>query len=211
MSFCLSVGIKDYERVIREIQKYEYAEIRMDLCGFTKDEITRLCKSHGKLIFTYRRQEGITELERIDYLSHAVASGAAFIDIDIRNNLPFRNQIKDLVELNKTTNLITSFHDFKATPTNQILFDQILEMGKMDPALKKIVCTSHGERDNNRILAFNNSFDNMIAFNMGEKGKSTRVDCLDHGAPFTYVALEGQATASGQMTRQEIMSQLNKK
>jgi 3-dehydroquinate dehydratase-1 len=208
MRFCLSIGNPDFAKVEKEIQTYEWAEIRLDLCRFSKTEISRLVQNHGRLIFTFRsRQEG-DEAERLDFLSHAIDEGAAYIDIDVGNPILFRQRIRELIDRSTNTKLLLSYHNFDHMPTNHFLFDQILEMGKMDPEIIKLVCTSHGERDNRRILSFNESFDNIIAFNMGEKGRKSRWECLYYGAPFTYVAMEGEPTAAGQVTRKEMMKYL---
>lgn len=210
MSFCLSVGSPDFQKVLKEIQSYEWAEIRLDLCHFSKEEITRIAQSHGHLIFTFRSNVEVDDAKRLDLLSHAIESGAAYVDIDIRNQESFRMKIKERIDLSDGCKLLMSYHNFDRMPCNHFLFDQILEMGKIEADLMKLVCTSHGERDNKRILAFNESFENILAFNMGESGKQTRWKCLQFGAPFTYVAMEGDPTAAGQMTRQEMMKNIDK-
>lgn len=208
MSFCLSIGSPDFAKVMKEIQSYEWAEVRQDLCHFTKKELSQLVHKHEQVIFTYRSGKEGDEDERLDFLSHAIDSGVAYIDIDIGNPPGFRNKIRELISKSSSTKLLVSYHNFENMPTNYILFDQILEMGEMEADLMKLVCTSHGERDNRRILSFNSSFDNIVAFNMGDKGKTTRWKCLQYGVPFTYVSMEDEQTASGQMTRQEMMTYL---
>ena len=46
----------------------------------------------------------------------------------------------------------------------------------------------------------------LIAFCMGDAGKQSRLDCLKHGAPYTYAALsEEEAAAPGQWTADDMM------
>jgi 3-dehydroquinate dehydratase-1 len=211
MNFCLSIGTPDFNRVMKEIQRYDLAEIRLDLCGFGKEQVSALCSVHCGLIFTYRRNRAASDEERLDLLTHAISEGTAYIDIDVGNPPAFSQNILEVLRKTRTTRLITSYHNFGGTPTNRILFDQLLEMGKMKADLKKLVCVSHGERDNRRMLSFNRSFPGTIAFCMGEKGRDTRIDCLHWGAPFTYVSLEGTPTAEGQLTKSELLEILKKR
>lgn len=208
MKICLSLGIPDLERVLDLIKEYELVEIRIDLCGFGKKEIAALCAKHEGLIFTFRRTKKAPDQSRLDLLLFAVGKGARYIDADIGNQDYFLERLVGGINQSEQTKLICSFHDYQGTPTNQVLFDRIIEMGKWEPAIKKIVCTSHGERDNERILSFNSSFSNTIAFNMGDKGRSTRIKCVERGAPFTYIALENHKTAKGQMTLEEMKNEL---
>ena len=47
----------------------------------------------------------------------------------------------------------------------------------------------------------------LIAFGMGEEGRSTRIECLRRGAPFSYAALTPEeATAPGQWTTEDMQS-----
>lgn len=206
MKYCVSIANPVLDEIIKPIQDYELAEIRLDLTRFTFEEISLLCDSHYELIFTFRASKAFSEEDRMSKLYHAIEKGAAWIDLDIGNSPIFLKKIKKRIEESQRTKLITSYHNYKNTPTNQFLFDILLKMTDHQPDLKKIVCTSLGQRDNERIVAFNSSFKDTISFNMGKLGESTRVRCLFEGAPFTYVSLEGYNTAPGQMTRMEIES-----
>jgi 3-dehydroquinate dehydratase type I len=202
--YCLSIGNGKLKTILELIQHYELAELRLDLNKFSKSDIKILCEKHKGLIFTFRPGNEFTDKIRLEALSFAIRSGAAYIDVDINNKKTFINTLKEKIAESESTKLICSFHDYQYTPTNNVLFDHILKMGQAEADLMKVVCTSHGSRDNDRILSFNSSFKNMIAFNMGEDGKPTRALCLREGAPFTYVTTGLSSTAPGQMTKEEV-------
>ena len=207
--FCLSLGVKDIDNAISLISEYEIAEIRLDLTNFSKSDISRLCNKHGNLIFTFRADKIHTDQQRLTRLMTAIDEGASYIDVDIDNEPSFLETISEKISLQESVGLITSYHNFKNTPVNSVLYDKIILMTQYNPELMKITCLSHGHRDNSRILLFNQAFKNMVSFTMGDKGSITRLLCLDYGAPFTYVCTESEKTAPGQLTKSDILNLVN--
>lgn len=202
--FCISLGTTDFEIARKVIMDAELAEIRLDLTHFNHEQIAELCKSGKPLIFTYRKSEFSDETTRIQALTSAIDHHAAWIDVDIDEDQSFITRLFQKLKDEKKTRLIISYHNFTHCPTNNVLYDVIIRATRFSPDLIKIACLSHGIRDNKRILSFNRDFKNMMAFCMGEKGKSTRAFSLLMGAPFAYIALPGESTAPGQMTREEM-------
>jgi 3-dehydroquinate dehydratase-1 len=202
--YCISLGTKDFEIARKEILKAEMAEIRLDLTHFNQDQIVELCKLGKPLIFTFRKSEFSDETTRIQALSNAIDQQAAWIDVDIDEDQSFITTISQKIAATGNTRLILSYHNYNQCPTNTALYDVIIRATGFSPDLIKIACLSHGIRDNKRILSFNKDFSNIMAFCMGEIGKSTRAFSLLMGAPFAYVALKGESTAPGQMTVEEM-------
>ena len=202
--YCISTPANDLEATIRLIREYPMAEIRLDLAPISDPDIKRLCEAHGQLIFTYRKTAEKDDELRLETLSRALHLGARWVDVDIDEEEGMLDHLKKLTGQMKKGGLILSYHHFERTPTNRFLYEILLRMQKYAPEFYKLACTSQGQRDNERILLFNQSFQNTIAFNMGDPGKLTRVACLDYGAPFTYVSAPGRATAPGQMDRDEM-------
>jgi len=200
----------EIEQAEKVIPGHEMAEIRLDLNRFGKDEILRLSRLNTPLIYTFRARQGVSDKERYEKLLFAMEHGAAWIDLDIENEESFINSLSKQIEAHRQCKLIISYHNFLRTPVNRDLYELILRAGAYKAHLIKIACLSHGERDNRRMLAFNRSFSNVLAFCMGEKGKSTRYRSLMAGAPFTYVCLRGHETAPGQMDRETMIEQMNK-
>ena len=181
------------------------AEIRLDLCHFTLDQIKKIFRSHNNLIATFRRNEGIEEKFRIGYLKAAIDAGAKFIDLDFESNgrrfiSLFRNYTNK-----KNCKLIISIHDYHKTPDPETIDNKIQKISKIKPDFIKLAFTANTLEDNDITMSIYKKYNKMIAFNMGEKGKITRAQCLKSGALFTYISSENESTAAGQMTISEIL------
>lgn len=203
--YCLSIGDQDIEFVISEIKNFEIAEIRLDLCNFKKEQLEQVFSQHDNLIATFRKSEIYNVKIRKKYLIKAMKSGAAWIDIDFLNDS--ESLRKELIDYARAHNkkIIISVHDHDKTPDNEWIRSIIESIRSYKPDIIKLVFSARNESDNERVMGLYNTYDKLIAFNMGVIGKPTRVKCLSYGAPFTYVRTERCQTASGQMTLEEMM------
>lgn len=179
------------------------AEIRLDLCKLNLQEIDKLFKSHGNLIATFRKSGKIRDCKRVINLKKAIESGAAFIDLDYLDDRSIMPELKELA-LQHGTRIIVSFHDHEKTPEKEAIYDLIGKISELKPDLIKLVFYSKSPEDNQRVLDLYKSFNNLVAFNMGQIGKMTRIASIRLGAPFTYVRGENFPTAEGQMTLKEM-------
>jgi 3-dehydroquinate dehydratase type I len=185
--------------LLAEIREYAMAEIRLDLCDLKIREIRELFKSHDNLIATFRKSAKINDKKRKNQLIRAMESGAAFIDLDYINDSEIFPELHD-VALKNGCRLIISYHDYEKTPSIEFISDIISKMLEAEADLIKLAFTSNSDEDNKRVLSLYDNYDNLLAFNMGEKGKITRSASLRLGAPFTYVCGANSPTAEGQMT-----------
>ncbi|HHH54558.1 MAG TPA: type I 3-dehydroquinate dehydratase [Bacteroidetes bacterium] len=202
--FCVSIGIKDFKLALDIISEYEMAEIRLDICEFDRRQIKEIFSFHPNLIATFRSNNRIKDKYRESILKTAIVSGAKFIDLDMNNNSPVL--IREMIDFSKeyNCNTILSVHDYQSTPPDSVINSFIKKAKDYNPDYIKLVFYSNGIEDNERVLNLYDSNKNIIAFNMGEKGKITRVKALELGAPFMYVSHNSMQTAPGQMTREEI-------
>lgn len=202
--YCVSIGIKDFKKAVNIISDYEMAEIRLDLCEFDRRQVKEIFASHKNLIATFRKSSRVNEKYRESILKTAIAHGAKWLDLDMESNDP--DFIKEMKEFLKDygCKLILSVHNYKETPEFSKIEQYIAKAKRYNPELIKLVFFSNSQKDNDTILKLYNKYDNIIAFNMGEIGKITRVKALERGAPFTYVAIDDKSTAPGQMTREQI-------
>jgi 3-dehydroquinate dehydratase-1 len=203
--YCLSIGDQDIEYVISEIKNFEIAEIRLDLCNFKKEQLEQVFSLHNNLIATFRKSELHNDKTRKKYLVKAMKSGAAWIDIDFINDSESLRQ--ELIDYARAHNkkVIMSVHDHDKTPDIEWIRSIIESIRPYKPDIIKLVFSALDESDNERLMSIYNTYDKLIAFNMGVIGKPTRVKCLSYGAPFTYVRTDRCQTASGQMTKNEMM------
>jgi 3-dehydroquinate dehydratase-1 len=203
--YCLSTGNPNFQSLIEEIKAYDMAEIRLDLCNFNSDQIKNVFSIHPNLIATFRKNNSNNETQRFDSLKDAILSGAKWIDIDyLTETKEFIKRLTKIAKENKL-GIIISYHDYEKTPSDEFIHEIYSKIIRLSPNLVKLVFYCNSEKDNERVLELYSKYSNIIAFNMGEKGKRTRIECIKGGALFTFVKSETEQTAEGQMTLKEIM------
>ena len=210
---CVSIQHKNCEEILEILAKVEMAEIRLDLCDLSLDEIEEIFSTDTPTVATCRVEptnyRSVDEAQR--KLSAAIKSGAAFVDVEIEAPKSLANAIKNLAR-EYGTRLIRSYHDYEGTDSLEALKAMVGKCLYHGAELVKIVTTAKQESDGLRVLSLYDSKiwagedkapgqGDLIAFCMGEVGRQTRLDCLKFGAPYTYAALsQEEATASGQWT-----------
>jgi len=203
--YCLSTGNSDYESLIEEIKLFDMAEIRLDLCNLNSYQIKKVFSIHKNLLATFRKNINNTEHQRFVSLKNAILSGAKWIDID------YRTETKQFIEKfitiakDQKVNIIISYHDFEKTPSEEFIHKIYTKIKNLSPTLIKLVFYSNSDKDNEILLSLYSKYKDILAFNMGDRGKRTRIECIRKGAPFTFVKSEMEQTAEGQMTLKEIM------
>ena len=195
------------------------AEIRLDRCNLAQDEVEELFSSSDvPLIATCRVSEiraslddGNTDDRKLDsrasqkaesLLITAIHAGAAYTDLEIEAPAMMSKRIRRETRECGTV-LIRSYHDFTGADSLEALKALTEKCFALGADIAKIVVTANDDDDTARVLKLYESFDpgRLVAFAMGEKGRSSRIDCLAKGAPHTYAALnEEEAAAPGQMS-----------
>ncbi len=217
---CVSIAETSPKKLIKTLKialkKSDYVELRFD---FLKTEqipqiLENVKKDLKKIVCTLRpKSEGGkftgTEKERISILK-LIAEYNPFL-LDVEFNTMKRN--KNLVKYLKSTktNLLISGHDFKKTPTLVELKNKLNQMSKFSSNVK-IVTTAKSTDDSTRVLQLysKKGKTNLIAFAMGDPGRTSRILSLYLGSPYTYVSL-GKAVAPGQFSVDEVRKIINLK
>ena len=213
---CTTIHHKTYQEILSILDDpfVEMAEIRLDLCELSEDEIKDLFGSSEKpLVATYRvgREPGLKEFniaweKALRKMSQAVEAGARYVDVDLAAPVNISKYFQKLCR-NTGTELIRSFHDFEKTPDLEYLQQVAARCFRYGADVAKIVTTAVKEKDCDEIEALYTAAapegqdyprTRLIAFAMGEAGRGTRVECLRRGAPFSYGALDEPA-ADGQI------------
>lgn len=218
---CTSIQNRTLDEIfaILESGEVEMAEIRLDRCNLAQDEVEELFSSSDvPLIATCRVSEiraalddGKTDDRKLDsrasqkaesLLITAIHAGAAYTDLEIEAPAMMSKRIRRETRECGTV-LIRSYHDFSGTDSLEALKALTEKCFALGADIAKIVVTANDDDDSARVLKLYESFDpgRLVAFAMGEKGRSSRIDCLAKGAPHTYAALnEEEAAAPGQMS-----------
>lgn len=223
---CTSIQNKTLNGIyeILESCALEMAEIRLDRCNLSQDEIEELFStSDVPLVATCRISEVRAKLalenpleddrkldtkaahEAESMLITAIHAGAAFADLEIEAPAMMSKRIRRETRECGTV-LVRSYHDFNGTDSLEALKALTEKCFALGADIAKVVTTSTSDaRD--RVLSLYDYFEpgKLIAFSMGEGGRKTRIDCLAKGAPYTYAALsEEEAAAPGQITTAEM-------
>ena len=213
---CTCIQHRSYEEILAILDDpwVEMAEIRLDRCQLSDDEIEDLfANTDTPLIATCRISEvGAKEAER--RLGVAIRAGARFADLEIEADVAFSKRFRSVCE-ECGTEIIRSFHDFSGTPDLEYLKQVRDRCYRYGADIAKVVVTAHTPEDAARVLELykmpglaghdgsvmaGSTGQPLVAFAMGDAGLSSRIDCLKAGAPFSYAALdEGDTTAPGQI------------
>lgn len=142
----------------------------------------------------------------------AIHSGAAFVDLEIEAPPMMSKRLRRETRENGTV-FVRSYHDYKGTDSIEALKALTEKCFAIGADIVKIVtmaapCTGDNQSpDVDRVLSLYDHFDpaKLIAFAMGDAGKTSRIQCLAKGSPFTYASLNEEDTAApGQMTTREM-------
>ena len=147
-------------------------------------------------------------------LVRAIEAGARYVDVEIEAQKQMSKRVRQAAHENGTI-FIRSYHDFEGTDSLEALKAIVEKCVYHGADMVKIVTMAQSEADIDKILALYQwcreekasgnerigalSDGGLVAFCMGEEGRSSRQDCLRFGAPYTYAALsEDEAAAPGQ-------------
>ncbi len=200
---CTTIQNRKLEEIfdILENPKIEMAEIRLDRCELSNDEIDELFStSDTPLVATCRISEELPSNVAEARLIRAIQSGAAYVDVELEAPSMMSKRIRR--EANEYgTVFIRSYHDFTGTESLQALKALAEKCLHLGAGVAKIVTTAHSQADVDKVMALYDEFKpgQLIAFCMGEEGRDSRLNCLRKGAPYTYAAMNAEeAAAPGQ-------------
>lgn len=234
---CTTIQNKTIDEIyaILESGDVEMAEIRLDSCPLTMDEIEELfstsdvplvatCRINAVKERLFQTLAGHTQDDRKlemkasqeveSKLITAIHAGAAFVDLEIEAPPMMSKRLRRETRENGTV-FVRSYHDYKGTDSIEALKALTEKCFAIGADIAKIVtmaapCIGDNQSpDVDRVLSLYDHFDpaKLIAFAMGEDGKTSRIQCLAKGSPFTYASLnEEDAAAPGQMPIEEMRS-----
>ena len=232
---CTTIQDRNLEQIFEALEHCEMAEIRLDRCELTAKESDELFSSDVPLVATCRigeiakndptlqdLPEQSREIKAMQIaerrLIRAVEAGARYVDVELEAPKQMSKRVRQAAHENGTI-FIRSYHDFEGTDSLEALKAVVEKCVYHGADMVKVITTSHSEEDMEKVMALyewcrNNTEDSrisaladggLIAFCMGEAGKSSRLECLRHGAPYTYAALsEDDSAAPGQWPTNEM-------
>ena len=222
---CTTIQNKTAEQILEALEHCEMAEIRLDRCELSARETEDVFTSDVPLVATCRISEvaqsepslqnlpdSAREIKAMQIaekrLVRAIEAGARYVDVEIEAQKQMSKRVRSAAHENGTI-FIRSYHDFEGTDSYEAL-KALVEKCKYHGAdIVKIVTTAHSAEDVDKVMALyewaHAENIDLIAFCMGEAGKESRLECLKHGAPYTYAALSAdEAAAPGQWPADEM-------
>lgn len=189
---CVSICTGDEKTQKELLTKYDFCEIRTDLCKLSATSLSNLLKINSNVIVTIKdTTSDSNDLNwSFDLIRCSLENGVSFIDIDIDSNL--RKQAISLIKKEKSnhTKIILSYHNYDSTPPIDFLKSKIDECKKEGADFIKITTLANSYEDATRVLQLYQieieNKGNLIAFCMGEIGRFTRISSILLGAGWGY-------------------------
>ncbi|MBP9717698.1 type I 3-dehydroquinate dehydratase [Candidatus Gracilibacteria bacterium] len=149
-----------------------------------------------------------SELQRVEKLIAAVMAGARYVDVGLHTADALIKKIKKVCE-KRGAELVISHHDWKRTPSLDVLLKIAQQSGKKGADIIKIAayCTAWSDTVvlYELVKRLREKKYNVVVVGMGQKSFFARLGCAVLGGEWTYAALDKKsATASGQPTVEEM-------
>lgn len=192
---CTSISGKTLEEILTALDDpfVEFAEIRLDLCNLSDQEVRDLFETCEKPLIATSRTSDQHQVEL------AVESGARYADLAVDAPAEQSRHFQKICK-EAGADLIRSYHNFEKTPEPEYLLQIVSRCFRYGGNIVKIACKAENEQDFKTILSIYETVDDpsrLVAFGIGEDASETRIEALKLGAPFTYAALD-EPTAPGQ-------------
>ena len=152
-------------------------------------------------------------------LIRAIEAGARYVDVELEAQKQMSKRVRQAAHENGTV-FIRSYHDFEGTDSPEALKAIVEKCVYHGADMVKIVTTAHSQEDVTKVLGLYDwcrggshsderisalADGGLVAFCMGETGRESRLECLRHGAPYTYAAVnEQEAAAPGQWAAEDM-------
>lgn len=219
---CTVIQHRNLQEILDILEHCEMAEIRLDRCSVSDNDI-RLCfSSDVPLVATCRVGEVLASDSSLNSVSAsmvaekrlvaAIEAGARYVDVEVDAPRSMAKRVRRAAMENGTV-FIRSWHDFEGTAPLPVLRSMVDRCLKEGAEIVKIVTMAQCAADAGNMMSLYDGAASgfLLAFCMGDYGRETRLGCLKKGAPYTYAALDaGDVAAPGQFTADEMRREVYK-
>ena len=184
----------DFKTHCEVLKNSSFAELRLDIHRYTHKEYEELLALPIQWIVSFRGEE------HVEHLDFFLSQRPSYIDLDFSLISPF------FVEKinNAVSTCIVSYHGFYQTPSEGRLYELWKQCKRTGAQIIKLVFEAKALKDNKKLLFLYGFDTQLIAFNMGELGKESRVYAALQGEQMIYLAPDGfMPLATGQLTMSE--------
>jgi len=201
---CVAIQNKSVAECIEAAKSAELAEIRIDLCGFGKEEVKDLFTAQPTKLLATCRPDTMGAEKQMELLKTAIDAGAYMVDIEIEADENFKKEMAEYAR-SKGCIVIVSYHNYEITPNQTELKNIIKDCFDSGADIAKLATMANSYQDSARLMGLYDTDQNILVLGMGTEGKITRIAATVLGAPFTFAALTKEtATAPGQVTAAEM-------
>ena len=217
---CTVIQNKTFDEIQKILEHCEMAEIRLDRCPLSEQEIRSCFSSDVPLAATCRMSEVMSADRSLNEIAAsmvcekrlvaAIEAGAKYVDIELEAPRSMSKRVRKAAMENGTV-FIRSYHNFEGTDSMQALVSVADRCVREGAQIVKIVTMATCAADVNRVMSLYDDADpgTLIAFCMGDEGRESRIDCLRKGAPYTYASLSGgEPAAPGQIPADELSAEV---
>lgn len=219
---CTVIQHRNLQEILDILEHCEMAEIRLDRCSLSDNDI-RLCfSSDVPLVATCRVGEVLVSDSSLNSVSAsmvaekrlvaAIEAGARYVDVEVDAPRSMAKRVRRAAMENGTV-FIRSWHDFEGTAPLPVLRSMVDRCLKEGAEIVKIVTMAQCAADAGNMMSLYDGAapGSLLAFCMGDYGRETRLGCLKKGAPYTYAASDaGDVAAPGQFTADEMRREVYK-
>ncbi len=200
----------DLECAVMMRKQPDLFELRLDRLAGLADRVENLIpKLRTPLIITARHpaEGGAGKLglrQRRDLLAHFL-SQANYIDVELRSARALRPLLK--FAENKNVGQIVSFHNFKSTPSAQILAAKAREAKSHGADIFKVATRTDTPIELRRLLEFmtNNRLNLALAvMGIGKLGAISRVLLARAGSALIYASIGAKSDVEGQLSLEQL-------
>ena len=166
---CTTIQNRTAEQILEILQNCEMAEIRLDRCPLTYNEIDAIFSSDVPLVATCRisevaeREESLQELPEQGRmikamqiaekrLVRAIEAGARYVDVEMEAQKQMSKRVRQAAHENGTV-FIRSYHDFDGTDSLDGLKAIVEKCVYHGADLVKIVTTAQTDHDVDRLMS----------------------------------------------------------
>ena len=203
---CVSIARKAATEVAKAAAGLKLAEIRINaLASPKREDVEKIFRAgNGAKLIATCRPGALTDEKRKGLLLAAIASGAAYVDVEVDAPEAYKKEIASAAK-KAGCKLIVSFHDHNRTPPREELSQIAGWCFESGADICKIACKANSREDAARLLGLLGSGRKIAVVGMGKQGRITRIAAPLLGSPFTYASEgEGKETAEGQIGREKL-------
>lgn len=199
------------QTISKNEKDYHFLEVWLDYCTDSDESFVSslISQYQERLILLFRRKNLETihmDKAKKEMIIKLLNKKKSFLDLDSATQ---KNELSFIKKHNLSITLITSYHNYQETPTNEKLHETITDMETYHPTIYKVSTKCNSEEDALRLLTLQIDLKKQnkhcIVLGMGEQGSITRIFGTLWGNEMIFAPQSmAEASAPGQLTKDQL-------